>query len=463
MTGHRPCRSRFSEGEETVKSKIPAVGSIQQPVSSRYEEATMTNSNASARVLQGLVFCAMLVASVLLAASSASAANLTVICPGGGPGAYPSITAALSAITNNAGPNSITVSGTCTENVFIRDQNSLIIQAAPGSSPVITNAANPAQITIELFGSRLVLFIGLNIQGGNPGLFLNQGSDLEMFDSVIEKNVGGGAEALIKSDLNLNSCVIRNNGGFGILVGDSSVVVVMTPIQILNNNGPGAAAFSNGYIKFQGTGGHIIEGNAGGGIEADSEGHVFLQSDLPTVIRNNGGGGLVFVRGSTGRVDGQNTIENNGAVGVRVESSVVTFIGASAGSTITGHGFAGVDVSRGGELTFIGPHQITGNGNPTNGAGIRVERSSLSLQDGATVSNNIGSGILGDANSGIVLGPTASVTNNTSTGIRLRHKSLVGLTAPVTIQGNGGANIACDSTSLAYGQLAGITGVHCEE
>jgi len=101
---------------------------------SRYEEASMTNSKASARVLQGLVFCAMLVASVLLAASSASAANLTVICPGGGPGAYPSITAALSAITNNAGPNSITVSGTCTENIFIRNQNDLFIHNAPGST-----------------------------------------------------------------------------------------------------------------------------------------------------------------------------------------------------------------------------------------------------------------------------------------------------------------------------------------
>jgi hypothetical protein len=447
-----------------VKSKILAVGSMQQLVStSRYEEATMIYSNSSARVLHRLVFCSILVASVLLAASSASAANLTVICPGGGPGAYPSITSALNAITNNAGPNSITVSGTCTENILIRNQNDLNIQAAPGSTAVIANAANPAQITVQLFGSRLVSFTGLSIQGGNPGVFVNQGSDLQMFNSVIEKNVGGGAEALIKSDLNLNSCIIRNNGGFGILVGDSSVVVVMTPIQILNNNGPGAIAYSSGYIKFQSTGGHIIEGNAGSGILAGPDGHVLIQSDLPTVIRNNGGDGLAFLEGSTGEVDGQNTIENNGAFGVRVVSSAVTFYGASTGSTITGHGFAGVEVSRGGELTFDGPHHITGNGNPVNGAGIRVERSSLSLQNGATVSNSIGSGIFGDANSGIVLGPTASVTNSTSTGVRLRHKSLVGLTAPVTIQGNGGANIACDSTSLAYGQLAGIAGVQCEE
>jgi len=73
----------------------------------------------------------------------------------------------------------------------------------------------------------------------------------------------------------------------------------------------------------------------------------------------------------------------------------VRFYSALVGSTITGHGVAGVDVSRGGELTFIGPHQITGNGSLTNGAGVNIERSSLSLQNGTTVSNNIGSGIVG--------------------------------------------------------------------
>src|SRR5207253_8938005 len=97
--------------------------------------------------------------------------------------------------------------------------------------------------------------------------------------------------------------------------------VVMTPIQILNNKRNGAAAFSAGYIKFQGSGGHVIEGNSGFGVVADTDAHVFLQSNLPTVIRNNGFGGLAFSRGSTGRIDGQTTIENNGGVGVLVDSS----------------------------------------------------------------------------------------------------------------------------------------------
>src|SRR5713101_7958941 len=52
---------------------------------------------------------------LLLLPCMGRAANLQVVCPGGGPGAYSSINAALSAIDPH-GPNTITVSGTCVEN-----------------------------------------------------------------------------------------------------------------------------------------------------------------------------------------------------------------------------------------------------------------------------------------------------------------------------------------------------------
>jgi hypothetical protein len=390
----------------------------------------------------------------LLPVGSASAAVLTVICPGGGPGAYPSITAALNAITNNAGPNSINVSGTCTENVTIRNQNNLIIQAAPGSMPVITNAANPAQITVQLYGSRLVSFLGLSIQGGNPGLFVNQGSDLQIFNSVIENNVGDGAVVLIKSDLNMTSSIFRKNKGNGLFVGDSSAAVVMSPTQFLNNGSAGAAAFA-GFIKFQG-GGSLIEGNSGPGITAQSGGSVLIISDQqPTVIRGNNIG-LMFQDNSTGVIDIQNTIDGNGPVGVLAESSVVVFRG-SPGTTISGHRQAGALVTAGGAVNLDGPHLISGNG-----VGVSLERGSLTVQNGASISNNAGFGVRGDAGSGVVVGPSATVASNSSTGIKLRHKSLLGLTAPVTIQGNGAANIVCDSSSLAYGDLAGVTQVQCD-
>lgn len=229
-------------------------------VSGSQSQIRQVNMNAKGGLRRlSIAVSISVVVSAFQAASPASAADLTVVCPGGGPGAYPTITAALNAITNNEGPNSISVSGTCTENVVIFNQNNLYIHNAPGSTAVITNAASPAQITVQLFGSRLVTFDGLSIQGGNPGLFMNQGSDLQMFNSVLEKNVGDGATVLIKSDLNFGvSCIIRNNGGNGLLIGDSSLVVVMSPTQILNNNGSGVNVFSSGYIKFQSSGGQVL-------------------------------------------------------------------------------------------------------------------------------------------------------------------------------------------------------------
>ena len=441
---------------------------ISSPLSLR-RFTNMTTFTEFSRAAVQLTF--MFAVAILLASELATAADLTVICPNGGPGAYPNLTSALNAITNNGGPNSISVSGTCTENIFILNQSNLNIFATPGKSAVIINAANPAQITVQLFGSRIVSFSGLSIQGGAPGVLVNNGSDLSIANSVIENNAGGGVGAQERSLVDLESCIIRNNGGPGLEIGDNSEGILYTSpgqtVQILNNNGPGVVVDSAGYIQFN-FGGHIIEGNAGPALTS-SGGRVVIFSSTPTIFRNNGGG-LDFETGSSAELFGQNTIQNNGPFGVTVEASSVKFHplfidGANTGSTIMGHSGSGIAVSHGGELTLDGSHSVTGNGSlpATNAGGVRVERSTLTLLNGATVSGNVGIGILGDANSAIVLGPTASTTNNSGTGIRLRHKSLLGLTAPISIRGNGNSNIACDYTSLAYGQLGVVSGVQCPQ
>src|SRR2546423_15642977 len=87
--------------------------------------------------------------------------------------------------------------------------------------------------------------------------------------------------------------------------------------------------------------------------------------------------------------------EPGGRIVATLTEEIVSRTASSDRGALDASAINGVDVSRGGELIFEGPHQITGNGNPTNGSGIRVERSSLSLQNGATVSNNIGTDIFG--------------------------------------------------------------------
>src|SRR5712692_75945 len=127
---------------------------------------------------------------LLLLPGMGRAANLQVVCPGGGPGAYSSITAALSAL-DRQGPNSITVSGTCVENIFIDKFERLTIQSAPGQTATI-NAADPSGIVLATCQSTGILLSGLVFQGGSTGVLLNQGSNVNMVNSTMQQNSGDG-------------------------------------------------------------------------------------------------------------------------------------------------------------------------------------------------------------------------------------------------------------------------------
>ena len=58
---------------------------------------------------------------LLFLTATSYAAAVTVGCPGGSPGDYPSINAALAAL-DFVGPHTVTVSGTCTETVVLTDR-----------------------------------------------------------------------------------------------------------------------------------------------------------------------------------------------------------------------------------------------------------------------------------------------------------------------------------------------------
>jgi parallel beta-helix repeat protein len=158
------------------------------------------------RILLFAVFATFYLALMIPAGQ---AANVNVVCPGGGPGAYPSISAALSSLNPNDW-NTIVVRGTCVENVFVGNFERLLIVAAFGQSPTIT-AGDPNGIVLQTFQSTGITLSGLTFQGGSTGVLLNQGSNVTIFNCTIQGNSGDGLDMQMASTLVLENSTIQNN------------------------------------------------------------------------------------------------------------------------------------------------------------------------------------------------------------------------------------------------------------
>src|SRR5712692_341344 len=414
------------------------------------------------------------VASFLLP-TAARAANVTVDCTGATPGAFSSITAALNSLPVNSPsePNIITVTGPCTENVFIIERERLVIQAAPGQTATI-NAADPSADVLGIGGSRRITLLGLILQGGQTGVIVDRGSEVEIRNSTIQSNSGDGLVVQIGSVLVMENSTIQNNGGNGLTdAAGSSVTLATFPaqrIRILGNAGDGIDV--DGSFLQVNFGTLDVENNSGAAIFQLGGRLLIFDGGVGggNLFQNNGEGIDVLEAGSA-QFFGRNVIRNNGDVGLQILGSSVAFNGGGTlpdgtlrATVIEGHATVGVNVVRLGELTMNGPHQIQNNGtataDPTLGGRIRMIRGSLTLNNGVQVSNNTGPGIRADQNTGTSV-TNITVSNNSEEGVRVGRQSVAGFFPPLAIVGNPVASISCDSTSLIFGDLTGITGNNC--
>jgi len=177
----------------------------------------MSLSTRSSRIVLG---CFIAIVSVVILPPSGQAADLQVICPGGGPGAFSSISAALSTLNPNDS-NTITVSGSCVENIFITNFERLKIQSAFGQTATVT-AADPSGIVIQTFQSTGIVLTNLVVQGGSVGILLNQGSNATIFNCTIQGNSGDGLDMQMASTLVMRGGPIQNNQGSGMGVAGGS-------------------------------------------------------------------------------------------------------------------------------------------------------------------------------------------------------------------------------------------------
>ena len=369
---------------------------------------------------------AILLALFLLPAVS-QAANVTVGCPGGSGGTYPSINAALAAI-GAIGPSTITVTGTCNESVGLFKARSITIVApvaggAGSGGATIVGLQDNDTFDIGLLSQDITLQ-NLEIRG-NPassfgfGVSIFTNSQANIFSCNIHDNPDGGVSADSSSQVALKNTTLQNSSnGDGLdVTNDSTADMVSTTIQ--NNAGDGIFVFSRSGIVIRRK--NLIQNNAAGvGIFAADSSKVQMQTADPALFT---------------------TIQGHNQNGIQLGDQVMLRMGG-------------------------GPHTIQNNGSacptdPTCGGIFAIRNSTMRLASG-NISGNQGSGIAVEQLADLGL-DNATVSNNTGDGVHIRRISVgqFGSVAPNTITGNGGASIFCDTTSLVVGDLSTFSKIAC--
>src|SRR6266404_477092 len=162
------------------------------------------------------VFAFFLVAAVGATSQNAQASNLTVNCT-----KKETISKAVKLLisSNPQGPNKITVSGDCNENLVIKSMDRLTLITVNGAS--ITDNSSGSLAVVDIEDSHSVTVQGFTINGGNGGVNCGSASVCYLTDNTIQDGVGTGVEVSGGSRAFLESNVIQN-GGLGSTVTDGS-------------------------------------------------------------------------------------------------------------------------------------------------------------------------------------------------------------------------------------------------
>jgi hypothetical protein len=412
----------------------------------------------------------------------ALAANVTVDCSGSNHKVFTSIGAALATLSLT-GPNTITVGGTCNENVNVYQFDRLTIQAASGHVATIVNAANPPGITVLVDGSHNINLDNLIIEGGSPAVYITSSSTaVNMQNCSVQNSAGDGMDVDTASEMVVQNSSFTNNAGVGIFAGNQSQITLGTyptqRISITGNgfvgggNGTGGLAIDGSQVQLN-FGVATISGNAGPGISMEGGRLLFFggEAATPGVIENNNVG-LTMNDAASATFYSAFNIANNGSTGISVNgASSITFYsgidsqGKNAVTTIAGHSTVGLTLNQSSAVQMYGPHVVTKNGSanadPGSRGGISLEGSSLTIGSSAVVSSNIGPGVRLGVKSDLVMFDM-TVSNNSEEGVLETNLSAGGFYNPLTFSGNGGASLFCDAFSVAFGDAGTIQGEQCK-
>jgi len=368
-----------------------------------------------------LFICLLL---VLLPSSLAFAAGATVDCTGATPGAFTTITAALASLPA-AGPNSISVTGTCHENVVMFGRTDLTIFGNP-TATVVPGNANGHLLAIA--ASQRVGIQNITFDGGR-GAIVNDNSRVDFTSVTIQNSLGIGLTS-IDSLVHIADSTIKTSTRSGISVGGGTFYVDsdVTGTTVTNNGRTGVSVLT----------GHLIL-NGGDGVTPGTE----------NVFSNNGGVGVAIANSAEADISGDNRIiGNQGAFGLEVihTSTVIMSDG-----TISSNAGGGVHCGETSHCEWAGATKIDSNGK----GGIEItDHSDGYLDGGIDVSGNTGVGVLVDLSSLLNSLGGNTINNNSDDGIVLNTMSVLKFAANDTITGNGNLALECNNNSMVSGDIS---------
>lgn len=291
------------------------------------------------------VFAFFLLLGIGVASQCAQAANLTVNCD-----KKETIHKAvkLLATANPQGPNTISVAGSCRENILIGSMDRLTLITNKGAS--ITDRSHGSLAVVDIEDSRSVTVQGFTIVGGAGGVKCGSASVCYLTGNTIQEGAGTGVGIRGGSRGFLASNVIQNGAGPGSTVEDSSQMSSDGDV-FQGNAGQGILVSGSYFVAFNAS---FL--NNGVGIFAVSS-TLLLHGGA---ISGSAGSGMTLLAGSTAVFRDGTTITGNGGDGVHLEDA--SFAGFQS-ATVTDN-LSGLDVNCAPQFTIT--HFVARTGGITN-------------------------------------------------------------------------------------------------
>jgi hypothetical protein len=241
------------------------------------------------------------------------------------PSALPTINRALR-LLDPQGPNTITVSGTCKENVLIQGFNRLTLIGKNGAT--INDASGGTGFVVDIEDSTDIALQGFTINGGAGGVQCFNFSICRFDGNTVQGASSEGIAINVQSRATFGANTIQNNGT-GLLVFEVSYVRTFGGLVIQQNSFEGVTVdYGSSFESF----GDTIQNNGANGIAAYNHDFLLL---LGTTVTGNSWYGVAVLGQSAADIDGDNVITGNVLSGVLVRDlSYAEFRSASTVNSV---------------------------------------------------------------------------------------------------------------------------------